>query len=248
MFQSQPLADRSTPVQRALIHDLRNLFGVVASAKHMLADLPAEDDRRLLLDAIESAAMRGGELTSNLLAPAEAADAPVTLDVDDFASRMAPMIRAMAGDRAEVKIDLDGKRSAVTAIPGQFEAALLELVANARAAFDRAGWIIMRVRRHGPRIWVTIADNGRGMTAEQRAQALSDHARTGVKGIGLRRVKQFTHLNRGRLLLRSRPGRGTVVTMILPTVAGPAADDPIPPAGRRRHLQGGIPSPMRHVG
>ncbi len=44
---------------RESIHDLRNLFGVVASARHMLDDGPPAERRALLLDAIEDARQQG---------------------------------------------------------------------------------------------------------------------------------------------------------------------------------------------
>ena len=54
--------------ERENIHDLRNLFGIVSSASHLLERDPPPDRRAMLLDALSQAARRGGVLTTALLA------------------------------------------------------------------------------------------------------------------------------------------------------------------------------------
>ena len=120
------LSVQATSIERGLIHDLRNLFGVVASAKHMLEDGPAGARRDTLLAAIEDAAQRGGQLTSKLLAPEAASDAPASFDLSHRLVMMVPMIRAIAGHAAEVRFDLPKARALVKLVPALFEAAILE--------------------------------------------------------------------------------------------------------------------------
>lgn len=217
------VSTQATPVERGLIHDLRNLFGVVASAKHMLEDRPPDDRRATLLAAIEDAAQRGSQLTSRLLTPATASD-PSLIDISNHLLLLMPMVGAMAGGRVSVRFDLATAKSLVEVVPGLFEATILELVANASAALQGAGHILIRTRLRGPRFRVTIVDDGVGMDRARVEQALSDHRRPGVRGTGLGRVRHFARLSHGHLRLRSRPGRGTIVTLVLPTVLHVPAD------------------------
>src|SRR3546814_3385422 len=47
------------------------------------------------------------------------------------------------------------------------DAALVELVANARTALATGGRIIVRAKRAGRRLWVTVADTGKGMSQQE---------------------------------------------------------------------------------
>ena len=232
MTITSALRIHATSIERGLIHDLRNLFGVVASAKHMLDDGPVGARRDTLLAAIEDAAQRGGQLTSSLLAPADTSDAPTMFDLSNRLLLMVPMIRAMAGHAAEVRFDLAKAGALVKLAPALFEAAILELVTNASAAFHLPGHILIRVRVRGKSVRVTIADDGIGMTPAKAKRALAEHAHAAVKGSGLGRVRHFVRSSHGSMGLRSRLGRGTVVTLTLPMVPNRTVDEPAVRLGR----------------
>ena len=216
MIQQQQVMPTSAMARRELIHDLRNLFGVVASAKHLLDEAPEGDRRKLLLEAIESAATRGGQLTTDLLSAPEDLNMPEHIDVGHLLLRLAPMMRALAGSRADVVLD-PTHQSIVTAIcPKMFEAAILELIANAAAATRANGRIIVRTRKVGARVRIVVADNGIGMNPTAMKRALSNSS-SGAKGAGLGRVQHFAVAAKGWLSLRSSVGHGTVVSINLPT-------------------------------
>jgi len=222
-------ADPDAASRREAIHDLRNLFGVVASAKHILERDPACVQRIALLEAIEDAALRGGALASGLLANGAQVHAAVNVDVAARIAGLRPMALALAGSRLELDIEVGPDAMPARMVASDFDAAILELIANAATA--GAGSIVLRARRVGGRVWVTIADDGPGLT-----RALLDHARHGEAvggrhGTGLARVRHFARAAHGQFLVRSRPGAGTTITLILPTVLKLAAGEP----GARRH-------------
>lgn len=231
MTITQTLNTSATSVERGLIHDLRNLFGVVASAKHMLEDGPAGPRRDSLLAAIEDAAWRGGQLTTKLLAAAEA-EAPTMFDIGNRILMMAPMIRAMAGHHADVRFDLDKARAVVKLVPAWFEAAILELVSNASASLHLPGHILVGLRVQGKRVRITITDDGCGMDKARAEHALEHHHNAGARGTGLRRVRHFARSGHGSMRLRSRAGHGTIVTLTLPLVLPSTPDKPAVPIGR----------------
>jgi signal transduction histidine kinase len=218
-------------MNREAIHDLRNLFSIVASAKHMLDDGPVPDRRSLLLSAIEDAAISGSRLTTDLLTSHGASDAFETLDLNARIAAVEPMIRALAGGDIEINFDLCPHRLPIRLDQLALDGAILELITNARAALKKPGRIIVRTRRIGRRAWLTIADNGCGTDVLALERGLATH-QPSANGTGLRRVRSFLRKAHGHFRIRSREGSGTIVSMNLPMVLCLAVDEPAvsPPA------------------
>ena len=101
------------------------------------------------------------------------------------------------------------------------EQALRVLVDNSIKYSPEGGRILLRVWRQGRMLYVTVADNGKGMTEEELA-ALSEKMRqseqTG-KSIGLgnifRRVSML-YPDTGKMQVFSRAGHGTVIRFEIP--------------------------------
>ncbi|EQB10847.1 hypothetical protein RLDS_25765 [Sphingobium lactosutens DS20] len=228
---------------RETMHDLRNLFGVVASARHMLDDKPSGERRALLLDAIEDAAVRGGKLTTAMLARRGSDRHASCLDLNTHLRDLEPLMSARAG--RDVAIHFESCRSAlpVKLDTAGLDAAVLELVANACSALPTSGDILVRTRRVGSRVWLMVADNGNGMSGDELRRALAPTEHPSAHGTGLGRVRHFAGNAHGSLRMRSRKARGTLAVLNLPLVlkltGGEAAATP--PA--RRH---NIAQEIRH--
>lgn len=98
------------------------------------------------------------------------------------------------------------------------------LVSNA-VKFTGAGGVLVRIAQREGTWAVTVADTGRGMTADDIAYAMEpfQQRRGGDSrevsegtGLGLPLVRALTELHGGRFLIDSRPGEGTVATVLLP--------------------------------
>jgi signal transduction histidine kinase len=66
---------------------------------------------------------------------------------------------------------------------------------------------------------VDFKDTGQGMSEEQRRRAFASVLHTTKRkgtGLGLAIVARVVETHRGKVILKSRPGRGTVVRVILP--------------------------------
>lgn len=191
---------------REIIHDLRNLFTVIASTQHLLAKNIAGPERAKLLRGLEEAAVRGGELTSRLLSKETRGERHL-LDVGAQVAEAAPMLQAIVRSPASLEIDTQVAIPAalVRADPAELEAVMLELVANATAAGARR--IMLRCRRVASWIWLVIADNGPGLlpngaTQWQRPAKASGH------GIGLNRVRRAIQEMDGKIRIRGSAGAG----------------------------------------
>lgn len=123
----------------------------------------------------------------------------------------------------------------------QFELALLNLVMNARDAITGPGTITLRAFMHvedgtalslpaGTYVRIDIADTGAGMSPEVMAKAFDPFFTTKAQdkgtGLGLAQAYGFATQSQGALLLGSRLGEGTTVSVLLPQLVLATADEP----------------------
>lgn len=101
---------------------------------------------------------------------------------------------------------------------------LLNLLSNA-VKFTPASGEVTVSGRLGPdgTVELSVADTGRGMSAEQIERMLEPFERgddvenaEGGTGLGLGLVKSLVEMHGGRLMISSEPGRGTRATLALP--------------------------------
>jgi signal transduction histidine kinase len=115
-------------------------------------------------------------------------------------------------------------------VPGeatQLEQAFLNLILNAAEAMSEGGTLTVTSRAlRFPRgltrpthVAVDFKDTGQGMSEEQRRRAftsvLSTTKRKGT-GLGLAIVGRVVETHRGKVKIKSRPGEGTTISIILP--------------------------------
>jgi two-component system sensor histidine kinase FlrB len=101
--------------------------------------------------------------------------------------------------------------------------AMLNLVENACQAASRDLRLKVHLYRRGSDLHLCISDNGPGIDAATLARLGEPFftTKTTGTGLGLAVVKAVARAHRGELRLRSRPGRGTCATLVLPLI--PAA-------------------------
>jgi signal transduction histidine kinase len=109
----------------------------------------------------------------------------------------------------------------------QLEQAFLNLTLNAVEAMPGGGRLTiasraLRVRRTRPgptHVAVSFRDTGTGMSAEQRRRAFTSLLSTTKPkgtGFGMAIVAKVVEAHRGKVRIRSRPGAGTTILLILP--------------------------------
>ncbi|MBI5577267.1 MAG: HAMP domain-containing histidine kinase [Deltaproteobacteria bacterium] len=104
----------------------------------------------------------------------------------------------------------------------QLRQALLNLLLNADEAMDKERKkIVVSTGYAGGRPFVRVQDNGRGIPAGDRSQVfrLFFTTRKNGSGLGLPIVRQIVRDHGGKISIRSREGRGTTVTVTLPSEA-----------------------------
>jgi PAS domain S-box-containing protein len=268
LAQAQRL-DLAGRLASGLAHDLNNLVTVMTSNLD-LAELAARDltptegaDGGHLLEDLEQvrrAVERAGQLTTKLMQFArneEVGEEEVHLaEAIDAVCKLA---EPALGPGVELVADVADGLPRIRADQVAFEQALVNLVMNAADAVGDEGTIRIVARRHevdgddeddlslepGRRyVCVEVADDGTGMDDETLTRAFeplfsTKRAAKGT-GLGLATVLSFVQQIDGVVDLRSQPGEGTTVWLVMPAVSAPAeagsevvGDRSTPVAGRR---------------
>lgn len=113
----------------------------------------------------------------------------------------------------------------LTALASAIDArrALWGLVSNA-IKFGGDGTVVVTARRDGATVVVAVQDGGPGMSPETLANAFdrfyrgaeAEAASAAGLGLGLANARELARRNHGDVLLDSRPGHGTVASLVLP--------------------------------
>ncbi len=240
-------------------HDFNNLLTVVIGALDMMLRTPDDAARQKKLgEAALSAARRGERLTHQLLAfSRRQALRPEPTDLNGLIRESEPLLRRALGEAIEFRLKLRRGGARVSVDPAQFEAALLNLVVNARDALGDRGRVSIQTLvcpvgegeiaglKAGDYVCVSVSDNGSGMAPEVMERVFEPFFTTKPvgkgTGLGLSQVYGFARQSGGGVRVTSTVGRGTEVRLYLPPLgpvekvepAAPAADLRVLAAGRR---------------
>jgi two-component system NtrC family sensor kinase len=106
---------------------------------------------------------------------------------------------------------------------GELQQVFLNLLLNAVDAVEPGGWVRVGAEASGGQARVWVADNGCGMTEEERAQAFDAFYTTKPvgegSGLGLFIAYSIVANHGGRLEVVSRKGEGSTFTVVLPQAA-----------------------------
>lgn len=183
------------------------------------------------VDAILSAVERLTEQVENVLdlSQSEAGLLPIRKERVDLLDFLTTLVREREAAiiAAGLSLDLKGRRGRVVeADPRQLGRAVGNLLENALTGTPEGGRIVIDLHKATEvSSWgheIIIADNGRGMTAQELARAqgglkpAKDGAPERRTGLGIPLARQLIEAHDGTLDIASRKGAGTTATIRLP--------------------------------
>ncbi|WP_296000071.1 PAS domain-containing sensor histidine kinase [Rugamonas sp.] len=235
LFQSQKM-EAIGQLTGGIAHDFNNLLAVLSSSLDILGIRLHETADRRLLEGMHRAVNRGVTLTQQLLSFAR--QQPLKVDnynLNDLIEGFETMLRRAGASGIAYTFDLAPNLGNVAIDATRFEAALLNLVVNARDAMEDSGNIFFSTANvellagqvgqlaAGPYVRTTVKDSGAGMSAAVIARAFEPFFTTKDvgkgTGLGLSQVYGFIAQSGGDVTLESQPGLGTTVDIFLPIVA-----------------------------
>ena len=237
-------AQKSAAVVRMaeiLAEDFGRILELVIGTLEGLSWPGGGDGGEDVLGMARSAAMQGVELTRSLRVLAKRGGLkPEDVDVSERLQQIEPLIRQFAGPSVAVEMALAAIDALACIDPDDFQHAMLDLAANARDAMPDGCTLFIYTHRFqvaeyvdvapemppGEYVAIGVDDSGCGMSAAVATMAFDPFFTTKSKGAGqgLARVYGFARRSGGTAQIQSVPGRGTVVTLLLPLVSGGAAE------------------------
>jgi two-component system OmpR family sensor kinase len=205
-----------------LDHELKNPITAIQAG---VANLPAPT----AASAISSQAERLGGLVSDLRKLAELETQPLARDPVDLAELL-DEVRDVVGDLPEagdrtITLSLPRAPWPLGTVPGDQDLLFLavhNLVANAVKFTQPGDTVEIRARDDDAQVVVEVADTGVGIPDQEIPDIWDELARgsaargTPGMGLGLALVRVVVARHGGRVWVRSRLGRGTVVGVSLP--------------------------------
>lgn len=218
-----------------IAHDLNNVLTVVmADADLLAAELKDTDEEvREDLDDLRAAARRGASMIRKLLSFSRSASLKtVTVELGDAVEELVPSIRRLLPEPGELVI----RRMAAGIVkvdPVALEQILVNLVTNARDALRPGGKVTVETGlgsldpaqqypwvRPGSYVYLRVTDDGVGMDDQIQARMFEPFFTTKSanegNGLGMAMVYGLVKQHEGFVLVKSRPGSGTTVSIYLP--------------------------------
>nr|WP_314541702.1 PAS domain S-box protein [uncultured Massilia sp.] len=222
-----------------IAHDFNNLLSVLSSGLEVLS-LRGDSDARTV-ESMRRAVDRGARLTQQLLAFARRQPLQAeTRNLNRIIGSFEPVLRRAVHAGIDFTIELDRTAASAVIDSALFESALLNLVVNARDAMPDGGSLAIATANvtldaggagalaPGDYVRVSAADTGSGMAPEVAARAFEPFFTTKEMGkgtgLGLSQVYGFIRQSGGDVVIDTRQGEGTTISIYLPAVSGTARE------------------------
>lgn len=122
-----------------------------------------------------------------------------------------------------------GDVPAIHCSPSQINQIFLNLITNASDAIETTGELVLKTWHEGTNVCISVGDSGTGIPEDLLAKIRDPFFTTKEvgkgTGLGLSIVEQIVTSHSGELKIESVPGKGTVVTVILPIRAEVKKDE-----------------------
>lgn len=220
-----------TEMARQVAHEIKNpLTPVQLSAEHLLR---VHADRGspltpVLQGCVESILKQVRILRqiasefSNFASSPVARRTPTDLAalVDEVAAPYRPGLEGRIALSAELPPDLPR----LSLDPLLMQRAITNIIENALHAMPDGGTLALTVAHEGEHARLIVRDSGVGLEPDVLARIFDPYFSTRITGTGLGMAiaKRNVELNGGTIAVASEPGRGTAVTITLPTADGTA--------------------------
>ncbi len=220
-----------------IAHDFNNMLAAILGNVELAKDqVDPSGQVHADLEEIRVAARRSADLTQQLLAFArKQVISPKVVDLNASVSSIVTMLQRLIGEDIHLTWTPASDLWPVKVDASQVDQVLVNLCLNARDAIGGVGTVVIETHNRtvdeaycaehpgcapGAYVEIGVRDDGCGMDDETQANAFEAFFTTKEigkgTGLGLAMVYGVVHQNRGFVCLKSAPGAGTTVTILLP--------------------------------
>lgn len=218
-----------------IAHQFNNALAVIYGSLDLLEmNAPANTDSHKFLKSLKTSAARMGRLTDQLLAYAEGGKyQPQPFSVNEVVSEIINSKTVLRDSTIEILTELSSDDLISTGDITQIKMVVDVILSNSFEALQQGGRVIISTGRRqlkadgeladqavkpGEYTYISIEDNGIGMTEETLKRIFEPFFTTKIYGRGLGMAAAFGIIRNhdGLLTVDSEPGRGTRVVIYLP--------------------------------
>lgn len=218
-------------------HDFNNILLAINGFVMLTSrSLDSEHSAQEHLEHIRNATRRAAELTSRLLAFGQRqVMAPLPIDIKEAMGELQEILAPLIGETVQLSVDIDGDLGLVLADPPSFQQVFLNLILNARDAFEKPGTVQVHcslVKLSEPRVlvrgtlgegmWIKIVvrDNGSGIDKDILDRIFEPFFTTKQPGkgtgLGLATVWWIVERSGWVIDVESAPSVGSTFTVYMP--------------------------------
>ena len=220
-----------------IVHDFRNILTSIIGHAEVVQMETTDKHIRQQLDTIIEAGERGSAMVTHLLTLGKSAsNVSATMISDDHRQvleRIIGIARLQLPAHIRLNYTISSHLPTVAINLVEIEQLLLNLINNAAQAMRHNGQINVSVQcefdaRQQEQLIIRVQDNGSGIAEENLDKVTrpfwTSREKEGGTGLGLAMVQRIVRIHNGTLHITSKPGRGTTVTIRLPSRMPSAAD------------------------
>ncbi len=226
-----------------IAHDFNNLLtAIIGYSDLVLRKLSADDPIVKHVEEIRRSGNRAASLTRQLLAfSRKQILQPRVLDLNQVIEEIEQLLRRLAGERTDLRFNLDPSIGRVRADPGQIEQVIINLILNARDAMPHNGRILIEtkcvlavdepawdIETNGlvDLVAISVSDTGTGIEPEILEKIYEPFFTTKETGkgtgLGLSTVYGIIQQSGGAISVESTVGTGTKFKVLFPQIEGSA--------------------------
>ncbi|HLA83446.1 MAG TPA: PAS domain S-box protein [Thermoguttaceae bacterium] len=210
-----------------IAHEINNPLGAITLSVDAVA-LSADQENRdeiveLAMNNIRASALRCGRIVKSVLQFArDEVSQKLEGDLAEVARRARDMARSFAaGKDIRLRLEAEDSLPAVMMNATEMTQVCVNLISNAVQASRPGGTVVVRLGSAGSSVRLEVADEGHGIPAEEIDHIFdpffTSRPNEGGTGLGLSITYGIVQQHGGTIDVDSVPGRGTVVSIALPT-------------------------------
>ncbi len=217
-----------------LAHDINNPLAAAMNTVFLAKASTTTESLKTFLDTAEEELKRIAQITGRALGFYRDNSGPAPVAVEDVVDEAVDLLRSRIKAK-HLKVETQYEEgSDVIGISGELRQVFCNLIANSVDALAENGTLRLRVfrtrhpRTGTPCVWITVADNGKGIEPGSRKRIFEPLFTTKGSlgtGLGLWVTNQLIEKHGGSIRVRSsvnRVRRGTTFAVLLPGQAGSA--------------------------
>jgi PAS domain S-box-containing protein len=236
LFQAQKMESMGQ-ITGGVAHDFNNFLNIITNGLAILQTRTSDPKDLKVIETMQRTAQRGATLVQQLLTFARQQPSNPEPQNINYVIRSFESVLRRANDKSlRFDIKLADSLPDVQIDTSLFESALLNLVVNARDATPEGGDLTIATSQvklkenevnalpAGDYVVVEVKDSGHGIPAEIISKVIEPFFTTKPTGkgtgLGLSQVYGFVKQSKGDLQIKSVPGEGTSITILLPSLPG----------------------------